>query len=438
MEGTDGQTTTRTGTNVRRALILSLGLLLFTLSWKVSWNSIALALVLLAALAQVVWAPTTLRWQRWRPLVWAYAGYTAICLLSLLWTANMREGWFQAGKMLPLVLLPVIVCIQRNPLTPNEQRQLYGWTGAGLASLMVWAYSGAWQEYQLAHDSVVFFSHDLVWRTGRNAIDLSRTAAILLLFTTWYGNRNWYQMARWQRYAILPLCLLWAVILLLLASKLLIGMTLLLLLLMLALGLRSAPRDWSASVALLVVAVAVAVPSLPSVRARFDRTLRADARTPYHWGQPLPHAGKAVDYDELTMRLVMWETGLKLIPQAPWLGYGIGDVIDTTEPHLTQRGVSTIYLRMDQHNQLLQTALTAGVLGLLALAWLLWQLLVTTWRSRNILLWVLLLLLLSNLLFEAVLARHFSIVFFALVPCLVLWANPPPASTAPLAAPNDR
>lgn len=117
-----------------------------------------------------------------------------------------------------------------------------------------------------------------------------------------------------------------------------------------------ARRLWAAAAVLLLIAGAVAV-------LRLRRVAASDSA-----------------------RLAMWDTALRAVPSAPWLGSGP----DTFEALLRRsrsddfiRALGPVAGQAHAHNDLIQALTTTGAAGLAAYLWLAWALALMAWRSRG-------------------------------------------------------
>ena len=119
----------------------------------------------------------------------------------------------------------------------------------------------------------------------------------------------------------------------------------------------------------------------------------------------------------------MWKISFDLIKEKP-LGYGVGDVMKTTNAKLKEYGhEEMIKHNLNSHNQYLQMGLELGVLPMLFfIGWGLY-LLIKSWREENYFLFFILLNLLFNCLFESMLQRQSGIVFYTFFICLFLKWN---------------
>ncbi len=118
-------------------------------------------------------------------------------------------------------------------------------------------------------------------------------------------------------------------------------------------------------------------------------------------------------------RLLTWDASIKLIQEAPLLGYGIGDTNDVLMKKYEELNyVSNYTNKYNAHNQFLQTFLQTGVIGFLILISIFILLALRMRRSRNE--FSVFLILFVSLFFESMLVRFNGIVFFSIVIPLLL------------------
>lgn len=132
--------------------------------------------------------------------------------------------------------------------------------------------------------------------------------------------------------------------------------------------------------------------------------------------------GSIIEYDNSTSekaRLLSWDASIKLIKEAPLLGYGIGDANDILIKKYKELGYTYNYEnKYNAHNQFLQTFLQTGVIGFGVLVTIFILLAIHMKRSRNE--FSVFLILFISLIFESMLVRFNGIVFFSIVIPLLL------------------
>ncbi|WP_350293405.1 O-antigen ligase family protein [uncultured Croceitalea sp.] len=116
-------------------------------------------------------------------------------------------------------------------------------------------------------------------------------------------------------------------------------------------------------------------------------------------------------YSGLSFRLKIWQNSMELISKKPVLGYGPYDTqLELQNKFLKENFRRAYFLKLNSHNQYLQTALESGMLGLLCLILLLLLLLFHARADTNKLLFFILICL--SLLTESYFRRFNGILFF--------------------------
>ncbi len=118
-------------------------------------------------------------------------------------------------------------------------------------------------------------------------------------------------------------------------------------------------------------------------------------------------------------RLLTWNASIKLIQEAPLLGYGVGDTNDMLIEKYKELNYFHNYKnKYNAHNQFLQTFLQTGIIGFGVLINIFILLAIRMNRSRNEL--SVFLILFISLFFESMLVRFNGVVFFSVIIPLLL------------------
>ncbi|MBK6527873.1 MAG: O-antigen ligase family protein [Crocinitomicaceae bacterium] len=119
-------------------------------------------------------------------------------------------------------------------------------------------------------------------------------------------------------------------------------------------------------------------------------------------------------------RVMMWYISTEIIVENP-LGVGTGDIDFYLLDKCKKYDLKLLYeLNLNPHNQYLQIGIDLGFLGIIYLIGMLGALIMKSIRSADIFLFLTVLSLLFNSLFESVLQRQSGIVFYSLIICLLL------------------
>ncbi len=121
-------------------------------------------------------------------------------------------------------------------------------------------------------------------------------------------------------------------------------------------------------------------------------------------------------------RLLIWGASLELVRKNPILGVGTGDVKDVLLQKYQEKGITNAYLlRLNAHNQYLQTTIALGILGLLVVLGCLFLPLYEALRQKNILVFLFILIVAFNLLVESMFERQAGIVFYSFFNALLFF-----------------
>lgn len=129
-----------------------------------------------------------------------------------------------------------------------------------------------------------------------------------------------------------------------------------------------------------------------------------------------------VNWKNLDQRTREWYCAIQLIKEKPIFGHGIEKVEDRmVEEYLKNRWVEEASLRYNAHNQFLETQMTYGIPGTLALLWMLFTPLI--FRKRLMypkLATAFVLMMTFFLMFESMFVRQWGIMFFTLFYCILV------------------
>lgn len=123
-------------------------------------------------------------------------------------------------------------------------------------------------------------------------------------------------------------------------------------------------------------------------------------------------------------RILVWDSAMNLIQQKPLFGFGPGDVNDELFKYYSSHGYTgLVEKKLNAHNQFLQTTLALGLIGLLSLIVTLFFLVQQGVKSKNHLIILLALVLVTNFMFESMLETQAGVIFFAFWVVLLGYMN---------------
>jgi O-antigen ligase len=114
------------------------------------------------------------------------------------------------------------------------------------------------------------------------------------------------------------------------------------------------------------------------------------------------------------IRISLWSDAFEVFKDAPLFGYGIGDGLNKMiDKHNENGNTKAGLLRLNAHNQYLETATQTGIVGLVSLFLILLIPLIISIRDRYELLFLCIVIISINFLFESMLVRLTGVLFLA-------------------------
>lgn len=112
-------------------------------------------------------------------------------------------------------------------------------------------------------------------------------------------------------------------------------------------------------------------------------------------------------------RILIYQSSWQLVTDAPLFGYGVGDANDKLqEVYLSSGYLKNSEDKYNAHNQYFQTMLQTGAIGL---GFLLLPFLTLLYRTRNVQMFSMIVVLGGSLLFESMFVRYNGILFYAII-----------------------
>lgn len=350
--------------------------------------------------------------------VWLFISFFLITLIGFLHSEDLKV----AGKFLEMriliFLLPVIICSMSF-----EKKQwsdiLRIFSFSTLLALIIGLFNSFYL-YRETGDSGYFFNDNLTLILNNKAAYFGlyvNLSIVLLLFFLKDDRKNyWY-------YAALALLTMFQF---LLATRI----SILILFLIAVLSFFYIIKSYSAKVIATVaicfgVIITVSALLMPQTINRFESMLSS---FDYRFDNPneVNHFNakemSQVNWNGLTIRLALWDCGLEVIKENPWVGVGTGDYDQEFRNQLEE--VNFIYakkLDFGVHNQYLYTWISFGLLGLLVFLASLLIPAYSAYKAKNYLFLLILMVFAISFLTETVLNRYLGIFPYVVLTSLIFF-----------------
>jgi O-antigen ligase len=392
------------------------------LPWSIRWCSYALVVMVVAGLLSSEWNEKARR-LRQQSQVWIFIGFYGFYVAGMIYTQNFSEGLFSLEQKLALLVIPVIVATS-TPLT-DQQRKLtllcFVCSNALLivVSLIVNIYSVGWggPPAQINFDFHTLASFNALHPNANPAwlqfsyigftnsiispvyLSLYLTLCTLVLF---YSTPRTLTLKVLKYTGVIG----FSVVVLLLASR--AGIFIFLIVALFNLSRYLLRKNFSiAQTSIisfgLVAIMALLIMQFPVTRFRLiDEVLSTPSvfpSTPEKW-------------NSINLRYLEWKAGLEGIKTNRILGTGTGGTTSALKPYYDQVDLGDFELDYNTHNQYLETYLEIGLAGFVFLMLCFIGPLTLAVRSRDKLLFSLVLMVALSCLSECVLERFKGLVFY--------------------------
>ncbi len=114
------------------------------------------------------------------------------------------------------------------------------------------------------------------------------------------------------------------------------------------------------------------------------------------------------------IRVLMWKNSIEIIKNNLFFGVGTGDVKDALEIQCNKNSESLLAnKKLNAHNQFLQTTISLGIIGLIALIYILGMCFYTSWLTKQTEALILVAIITVNLIFESMLETQSGVIFIS-------------------------
>ncbi len=320
--------------------------------------------------------------------------------VGLLWSSNMDYGGFDVQVKLSMLVFPLMLLSE--PLSGNiSLKKIVTIFAAGcLAAFIICFGRSLWYWFSEGHNYFFYKDFSRFVHPGYFSMFLCFAVVVLLQLITDANKNNEISAVCFG--AFLVFLLVTGVVLL--ASK--AGIVTLIILLI---GASLLAFKWSSGkftgICLLLLTGALVYFGIfsPDTAGRMSELRETLSDNP---NDTIVHTSG--------MRLQAWKSSLELAGREFPFGTGTGDVKDELVNTYRENGFDAIAkLRLNAHNQFIQTTAALGVPGLILLTGVLISALIFAFRNRNLLLMAFLVVIGLNAMVESILEVSAGVIFFS-------------------------
>lgn len=326
--------------------------------------------------------------------------------LSLVYSNNLRQGFIELEVKLSLLIFPVIFAtIDRQSLNGKKAENILLAFIAGCLLTSLFLLLGAYIRFASSANPYEFIRTILT--AGRHPSYISMYFSFSVAILAYHLLARWESSSYKLRAALVILIIYSSFFVLLLCSKAgIIAMMIVFLVFMLSSFQRKDRLVPGIILSFLAISFILSAFYLfpPSV-GRFSEAFKT--LDSYETLEPDNTEGTAE-------RILIWGSALEAGSKELFIGHGIGDVKEELGIIYQKNQIDQAHrLNLNAHNEYLQTFVATGLAGMAILILSLLIPFIISFRKKNILYVVFLLIIGSNFLFESMLNRQAGVVFYA-------------------------
>jgi len=345
-----------------------------------------------------------------------FALFYILYLIGLLYSDNMDYGRFDIEVKLSLVIFPILFAtFEPEIFRIIRIRYLFAAFVAGCLFASVYCTVHALAGYLQTGDPGIwsYSRFSVLHHTSYFSMFLNFAVVLVL---AWF-REHLRVVTRWQLVGITLLLLYFSLMVVLITSKIgLISLLVIYLLFTLLLLTQKGERKMAPYPVILAVMMVTMMLMSPGTMHRMDTSTGVVKQA---------DTVSANASESTAERILVWRSSLHIIREHPLYGVGTGNVKDALLKEYEQHGIKyALSRRLDAHNQYLQTTLSLGLIGLLALlTMLLWPGILAFIRKDYIYLFFILLVSM-NIFVESMFENQAGVVFYAFFNTLLFWYLP--------------
>ncbi|MEO8068480.1 MAG: O-antigen ligase family protein [Flavobacteriales bacterium] len=377
------------------------------------WSPIALPMMAFAAVALLLQHRTALRFRRPAPTsfaFWAMVFY-ALHLVGMAWTADTAFGLFDLEIKAPLLVFPLLLCFLPVEVRVGRKGVLFAMAIGGAASVLLKVLLAV---VRIASGTGLSPQQEVFSSAFSTPAHPSYLALYLCVaIAAWVLTDAHKALSRAVGLSVFALLCLGVV---LCASK--AGWLVLLFLLPTLLALRWKDTAVRNALGLLLVA------SLGAGGMLVAFSSFARERVVEVW-QAVTESEHATTADTSSkVRWVTWAAAWELFKEQPLLGTGTGDIKDELLHYYDVHGAThALELKLNAHQQFLQSAACLGLLGLAAVVCMFVLPIAIAVQRRDALGWIVPVILVGNFMVESMLEVQAGVLFTVFIGTLLPWTG---------------
>lgn len=361
------------------------------------------------------------------PLLLLFLSFYLFYLIGMLWTANMKYGFWELEKKMGLLVFPIIIGTTK-PLTSKAFiRVLQCFVIAVLLASLTCLAHAMYKAITLktlfvidtqTRQTIYFFFYDGLSGFMIQPMYLGAyvvTSIFILLF--FYAKKKLlrgelFTVFRNRAFIWIGIIFLNAVLLMLSVRIMILALVVLSFFSIVFFLYQKGRLVLGLSIGILsIIILVVSILILPFLRSRFEVVMNSS----FHFkNDPERNKDLSGQLDDVNMRLAKWYFSIEAGKDRWFLGNGTGDGQDALMNKYLENNFMEGYIpQYNSHNQYLQTWLSLGIVGLIIMLCTICVPIYLSFKSENILYLAFLGLILLFCITESIFSRQYGVVFYS-------------------------
>ncbi|MBN4051288.1 O-antigen ligase family protein [bacterium AH-315-M05] len=347
------------------------------------------------------------------PLVVLFASFYLIHIIGLLYSSNLDFGLFDLEIKLSILIFPFLFSTSPSLNKQQVTNVLLAFIAGCLAAMII-CLSYAFYRYQSEHDVGFFLYGEL--SLLHHPTYLSMYLCLSICIMIYYLLEKKTGFSKIHIFSFRFLILLFSVFILFLSAK--NGIICLALVLLISVSYLIIQKkkllQGAAFIVLFTIFFTVIFKLAPDTYKRLYSTMNI------FLNEELDKNSK----ESTSVRLLVWPVTLELIEENFLFGVGTGDIKDSLLKKYEEKGLfGALEIRLNAHNQYLQTFVALGLVGFLILIACLLLPFILGIKKKNYIYILFLTIIAINFLTESILEVQAGVVFYAFFNSLLFFEN---------------
>jgi O-antigen ligase len=354
-----------------------------------------------------------------RFLLFSFSFLYFLYMACMVYSSNMKYGREDLEIKLSMLVFPLVFStMDMGSLSKKERFHILNFFVIGCITGTMLLLGHSWYNKTWNHLDNAFYYGKLAWFFHSTYLSMYLSFSVAII--AWYIIFGEARIKPFQKIFLIWLCIYFMIFIILLSSK--AGLlSLALVMIFFSVFLIIKKKNWITGIVFLVTSLLTLYLGLqffPYANSRISSAGRSVS------GEV---EAKGDNPESTAERIQIWKSGIEIIRMHPVFGVGTGDVKDELLLKYNEHKIQlAIEMKLNAHNQYIQTYIATGILGFLLLVGMLILPIIPAIRREHFVYVIFLLIFVLNINFESMLEVQAGVVFYAFFNAFFFWTGSKP------------